>query len=143
MAAPHRQARVRASIRREASQIILQELKDPRLGFVTVLDAEVSGDLRHALVKVSVLGPPGVKSRTMHALADASGHIQSQIGRRLGLRFTPALRFELDESADRIARIEGLISRARSHGSETGEDAGTGEPPPAGGDPAGGSAPLP
>jgi len=150
MAQPHRRSRVRARIRREASQIILQELKDPRVGFVTVVDAEVTEDLRHALVKVSVLGTPGVKSRTMHALADARGHVQSELGRRLGLRFTPILAFELDESADRISRIEKLIEKARSGGGEP-DEASADEAPPAGGgsesegsDPmGGGSAPRP
>lgn len=113
MASPRRRERVRERIHREIGQIILRELKDPRVGFVTVLGVDVTEDLRQAVVKVSILGTSGERSRTMHALRDARGFVQREIGRRIRLRYTPRVAFELDESADRIARLERLIARAR------------------------------
>lgn len=94
--------------------ILQRELDDPRLGFVTVLDVEPTADFKEAKVYFSVLGSRGDRSKTLHALQDASGFIQKQIGKNLRLRNTPVLRFILEEEEARMARIEELLEETRS-----------------------------
>src|SRR5262249_57559299 len=93
----HRLARVAEAIREVASSTILFELRDPRVKNVTVTRAEVSGDLQHAKVYVSVMGSPREAELTMHGLRHAAGFIQSKLADRLKTRFTPVLNFVLDE----------------------------------------------
>lgn len=107
MAGGQRQARVTEGIR-EAAAEILHSLKDPRVGFATLIRAEVSGDLRHVKLYVSVLGPEAEQRATMAVLESAKGHVRSEIGRRVRLFYTPEVRFVLDTSmahGDRIARL--------------------------------------
>src|SRR5437868_11163424 len=93
----HRLARVAEVIREVASETILFELRDPRVKNVTVTRAEVSGDLQHAKVYVSVMGSKKEQELTMHGLKHAAGFIQSKLAGRLQTRFTPAVTFVLDE----------------------------------------------
>jgi len=93
----HRLARVAEAIREVASETILFHLRDPRVKGVTVTRAEVSGDLQHAKVYVSLKGSPKQQELTMHGLRHATGFIQSKLASRLQTRFTPQLRFEIDE----------------------------------------------
>ncbi len=106
---PMRAERLAEVIRAEASEIIQQHLRDPRIGFVSITDVIVSADLRHAKLFVSVLGNDDVKRGTMAALARATGHIRSELGKRLAVRFVPEVLFRLDESIERGARIDSLI----------------------------------
>src|SRR5688572_33271906 len=93
----HRLARVSEAIREVASETILFELRDPRVKRVTVTRAEVSGDLQHAKVYVSVMGSEKDQALTMHGLRHAAGFVQSKLARRLQTRFTPVVTFVLDE----------------------------------------------
>src|SRR5258708_36242391 len=94
----HRLARVREVIREVASTTILFELKDPRVKGVTVTRAEVSGDLQHAKVFVSIMGTPSEQALCLHGLKNAAGFVQSKLSDRLQTRYTPLIRFELDEA---------------------------------------------
>src|SRR5262249_7243346 len=87
----HRLARVAEAIREAASETILFELRDPRVKLVTVTRAEVSGDLQHAKVYVSVMGTPAEQKRTLRGLQHAAGFVQSKLAGRLQTRFTPVL----------------------------------------------------
>ena len=107
-----RQQQVADAIHKEISVLIQRELKDPRLGFVTVTRAEVSPDLHYARVFVSVLGTPEEQTATMKALDGAAGFLRHELGSRLTMRYTPALQFRADASVahgDRIARLIGEL----------------------------------
>lgn len=92
-----RTARVASVVREVVSTAILQELRDPRIRNVTVLGAEVSSDLRYATVRISVMGSDQDASLTLHGLDSARGYLQSKVAGRVKTRYTPELRFELDE----------------------------------------------
>lgn len=108
MASQQRIERLREEIKREASDII-RKLKDPRVGFVTVTDVEISRDLRHVKIFVSVLGDEAAKAETMEVLTRATGHIRSEIGQRIRLRYTPEIQIRADDSIARGARIFELL----------------------------------
>src|SRR5207237_2345247 len=93
----HRLARVSEAIREVAWESVLFELRDPRGKMVTVTRAEVSGDLQHAKVYVSIMGTEKEQKLTMHGLRHAAGFIQSRLAQRLQTRFTPVIEFVLDE----------------------------------------------
>lgn len=102
----HRTDQVGAQIREEIMQIIQRELKDPRIGFVSITEVRMSPDLRSARVRVSVLGDEAERARTLAGLRSASGLIRHQLGRRLeNLRFSPEVRFEIDPSIEYSVRI--------------------------------------
>lgn len=118
-----RAERLAEVIRTEASEIFQRDLKDPRIGFVSITDVEVTLDLRHAKIYVSVLGDEEAKRRSMTGLNRAKGHIRSELGRRLALRFVPEIHFRLDESIERGSRIVSLIrevTEGEPHGSSGG-----------------------
>ena len=106
---PHRPEKVREFIKEQVSEIIQLHLKDPRIGFVSVTDVEVSADLRHAKVFVSVLGNEQAKADTMAGLQSAHGYVRGELGRRLEMRFTPEIMFRLDESIERGTRVVSLL----------------------------------
>jgi ribosome-binding factor A len=108
----HRLARVSEAIREVASETILFELSDPRVKRVTVTRAEVSGDLQHAKVYVSVMGTDKEQQLTMHGLKHATGFVQSKIASRLQTRFTPHVTFVLDEGVKKSLEVSRLISEA-------------------------------
>lgn len=131
-----RQERVAEALRDEIASL-LSELKDPRVGFVSITRVEVSSDLRHARVYVSVLGDEAAKKATMEGLRSATGFIRSEVGRRVRLFRTPEIVFHLDESLEKGALVLKLIAeeqRARSAAAGGGEDAraGGGEGHPGG-----------
>ncbi|RLQ95702.1 30S ribosome-binding factor RbfA [Falsibacillus albus] len=105
----HRTNRVGEQMKKELGDIIGRKIKDPRIGFVTVTDVEVSGDLQQAKVYITVLGDDDQKENTLKGLAKAKGFIRSEIGQRIRLRKTPELIFEFDESIDYGNRIESLL----------------------------------
>lgn len=103
-----RQQQVADAIQKEVSVLIQRELKDPRLGFVTVTRAEVSPDLHYAKVFVSILGTPEEQQASMKALESAAGFLRHELGSRLTMRYIPAIQFRADVSiahSDRIARL--------------------------------------
>jgi ribosome-binding factor A len=108
----HRIARVSEAIREVASETILFELRDPRVKNVTVTRAEVSGDLQHAKVYVSVMGTPSEQKLCMHGLRHASGYLQSKLAKRLETRFTPVVQFVLDEGVKKSIEVSRLINEA-------------------------------
>src|SRR5262245_27788701 len=86
-------------------------MKDPRIGFVSVTDVEISPDLRHAKAFVSILGDAEAKAKTMAGLENAQGFIRTELGRRIRLRRIPEILFRLDESIERGARVQHLLRR--------------------------------
>ncbi|MED3624220.1 30S ribosome-binding factor RbfA [Neobacillus thermocopriae] len=110
----HRPNRVGEQMKKELSDIIGRKIKDPRIGFVTVTDVQVTGDLQQAKVFISVLGDDEQKENTLKGLAKAKGFIRSEIGHRIRLRKTPEIIFEFDESINYGNRIETLLHQLRS-----------------------------
>ena len=108
----HRVARVREVIREVASETILFELKDPRVKGVTVTRAEVTGDLQHAKVFVSIMGSASEQALCLQGLKHAAGFIQSKLGDRLQTRYTPTVRFEIDKGVKNSIEVSRLINEA-------------------------------
>jgi len=131
-----RPERLGEQIREEVSQIILGELSDPRIGFVTVTDVEVSSDLRNARIYVSILGGDDEVARSLGALRAASGFIRWHLGRALNLRHLPDLHFAHDKTARTATRIEEILKEEGvKTQSREGDDAPLGSShPPASGD---------
>jgi ribosome-binding factor A len=104
--AGHRTDQVGAQVQQEIMEIIRRDLKDPRIGFVSITGVRMSPDLRTARVRVSVLGDDDEQRRTLAGLRSATGLIRRELGRRLeNLRFSPELRFEIDTSIEYSVRI--------------------------------------
>jgi ribosome-binding factor A len=108
----HRLARVAEVIREVASETILFELRDPRVKMVTVTRAEVSGDLQHAKIYVSIMGTDKEQKLTLHGLRHAAGFVQSRLASRLQTRFTPVIQFVLDEGVKKSIEMTRLINEA-------------------------------
>lgn len=106
---PGRMRRVDEALRSVLSDAITKDLKDPRVGFVTVTGVKTSPDLKHARVYVSVLGDAQTRQDTLQGLASAHGFLQSRVAAELSLKHTPALSFEYDDSVDRGMRISQLL----------------------------------
>lgn len=101
--------RVAEQMKKELGDILTLKIKDPRVGFVTVTDVEVTGDLQQATIYISVLGSDKEKQDTLLALTKAKGFIRSEIGKRIRLRKTPELQFEFDEALEYGNRIESIL----------------------------------
>jgi ribosome-binding factor A len=124
----HRLARVAEAIREVASETILYELRDPRVKLVTVTRAEVSGDLQHAKVYVSIMGTDKEQKLTLNGLRHAAGFIQSKLAQRLQTRFTPVLQFVLDQGVKKSIEMTRLINEALGQSKpETAAEADAGE----------------
>jgi len=108
----HRLARVSEVVREVAASTILFELKDPRVKGVTVTRAEVSADLQHAKVYVSVMGSEKERQLTMHGLKSAAGFVQTKLADRLTTRFVPHVTFVLDEGVKKSIETARLIREA-------------------------------
>ena len=106
-----RQDRVGALIQRELSEIIHRVVKDPRIAFCTITHVDVSSDLKYVDVNVSVIGDNEDKEGTLAGLKSASGFIRREISRRLALKYSPELRFSLDDSLDHLMKIDGLLKQ--------------------------------
>jgi ribosome-binding factor A len=120
--ASQRMRRVDQAVRQVISDA-LREVKDPRVGFVTVTEVKTSPDLHHARVYVSVLGGVSERDDTLAGLQSAHGYFQRRIADELALKRTPALRFVYDDTGERAARLEELIEReARVSGGRTPPD---------------------
>ena len=104
-----RMRRVDEAMRAVLSDAIAKDLKDPRVGFVTVTGVQTSPDLRHARVYVSVLGDDATRSASLDGLRSAHGYLQRRLADELTLKHTPALTFEYDGSIDRGMRISQLL----------------------------------
>jgi ribosome-binding factor A len=102
--------RVDEAMREVLSDVLSHDLKDPRVGFVTVTDVKTSPDLRHARVYVSILGDAEAVTASLEGLASAHGYLQGRVGSELRLKNTPALEFVHDDTAARAQRLEQLIA---------------------------------
>lgn len=105
--------RVGEQIKKEIGHIMQRELKDPRIGFVTVTGVEVTGDLQQATIYISVMGNEAELAETVQGLEKAKGFIRSEIGKRIRLRHTPELIFKHDESIQYGNRIEKLLKEVK------------------------------
>jgi len=100
--------RVREAVRDAIADMLLRDIKDPRIGMVTLTNVELTDDLRHGKVYFSCVGDAAVRERSLNGLRSAAGYIKAQLTRRLRLRFAPVLTFEFDDSleaADFMARL--------------------------------------
>jgi ribosome-binding factor A len=96
------------------AEMLERRVKDPRLGFVTVTDAKITGDLREATVYYTVYGSADDQAGTAAALKSATGLIRSEVGRQTGLRHTPSLSFVRDTLPEGAKHMEELVARARA-----------------------------
>ncbi len=124
MATSRRVARVAELIKREVSQMLLTDIKDDRVGagMVSVTDVDVSGDLQHAKIFVSIYGTPEAKAETMAGLKAATGFVRSELGQRIRLRRTPEVVFQEDNSLERGDRILSLLNRLSQEREANGEE---------------------
>jgi ribosome-binding factor A len=104
-----RVSRIGEQMKKELSQIVQREIKDPRIGFVTITGVEVTADLQQAKVYISVMGNDEQKSASIKALEKAKGFVRSELGKRIQLRHTPDLIFKVDESIEYGNKIESLL----------------------------------
>ena len=113
--------KVQEFIKQEVSQIIQKDIKDPRVGFVTVTDVEMTRDLRHAKIFLSLMGSDEQKKATWEALNRALGFMRSEIGKRIRLRCTPELSLHLDKSLDYSNHIQKLLLQLEKDGTDKGD----------------------
>jgi ribosome-binding factor A len=113
-----RMRRVDEAMREVLSDALAGDLKDPRVGFVTVTAVETSPDLRHARVYVSVLGDEDARAASMAGLQSAQGFLQRRVASELRLKNTPQLVFEEDDTARRAQRVDELLSELDDEGRE-------------------------
>ncbi|MFN0057468.1 MAG: 30S ribosome-binding factor RbfA [Planctomycetota bacterium] len=108
-----RKGRVSSFLREEIADILHRELRDPRIGFLTITQVEPTADLREAEVRVSILGSPADQRKTLRGLEDARVFIQRHLATRHRWRHTPVLRFVLDESFQKQTELDALLKQAR------------------------------
>ena len=119
----HRPERVSEVVRQTVSTFLAGEARDPRIGFVTVTGVEVTPDLSHARVRVSVMGTDAERELSLEGLASAAGHLRSQLARTLATRIAPELVFTLDRGLDHAARIDRVLKELKEQGG-SGEEQG-------------------
>jgi ribosome-binding factor A len=112
--AKHRSSRLAETLKEEISMLIREDMKDPRIGFVTVTSVEVADDLGHAKVYVSVLGDAQKGKDSIEALKRASGFFRSEIGKRVRLRHVPEIVFNYDTSIEHGAHIAQLLKGVKT-----------------------------
>ncbi len=120
-----RTERVASLIKEEMGGILTREYNDPAYGFITVTEVRVTPDLRIARIFFSIFGPDGVRERSMAMLEAEKPHIRSMIAGRLTLRFVPVLEFRLDDTMQRVERINTLIRRIHSDEGSSGNEPST------------------
>ncbi|MER5704254.1 30S ribosome-binding factor RbfA [Micromonospora sp. NPDC002296] len=105
-------------IRELVASVVRSQIKDPRLGMITITDARITADLRDATVFYTVLGDTAEQSSTAAALESAKGMLRSTVGKALGLRHSPSLTFVLDDVQDQVKQIDDLLVQARTADAE-------------------------
>lgn len=105
-----RQARVAALVQEVVSELLLRRVKDPRIGFVSVVKVDVPRDISQAKIYVSVLGTDEEKEKSMEGLRSAQGLIRSEVAKALGMRRAPEILFELDEGIEQSIKVSKLLS---------------------------------
>ena len=108
-----RTERIKELLKIEISDILLRDIKDPRLGFVTITDADVSRDLKHARIFVSIMGTPEEKAASMDVLNRAARHIRAEFGKRAFLKTIPEITFQSDTAVEHGARIFELLQQVK------------------------------
>jgi ribosome-binding factor A len=117
----HRVERVAAQLRQEISEIMVRDLKDPRIGMATITEVKLTPDLRNATVKISVLGEGDGRQAAIEGLEHAKGFIRHELGTRLtNLRFAPDLHFQLDEGVAYSVRVSKLLREMQEGESNAG-----------------------
>lgn len=113
MATSRRVARVSASIKREVSQMLINGIKDDRVGsgIVSITDVDVAGDLQHAKIFVSIYGTDEAKAETMAGLKAAEGYVRHELGQRMKLRRTPEVTFKEDRSFDLASNVINVLNQ--------------------------------
>lgn len=117
-----RAERLAEEIREEVAKIVGGELKDPRIGFVTVTRVELTADLRTARVHVGILGDAAQREKTLGGLRQAAGFVRRELGRRIRIRHTPEVQFHYDEGLDATERVARLLEETRERDAEGPED---------------------
>jgi ribosome-binding factor A len=115
-----RPERVQEALRQEVSSIVHDELKDPRLGFITITRVALTKDLRYARIYFSVLGTESQKKRALYGLRSAKGFIKNLISERIKLKFMPEIEFKIDDSLDHAKHVLDLIEHLKKE-RESGE----------------------
>ena len=124
-----RAERLAEEIREQVARMIASDLKDPRLGFVTVTRVELAHDLGHARIHVGVLGSEAEREKSLQALRQASGFVRRELGKRLRIRHTPEVDFRYDKGLDATDRVARLLEEERRRATAAGgPDEGGGEP---------------
>ena len=118
---PHRQEKLGELIAVELSDLLRTRVKDPRVGFASITHVDVSGDLRHAKIHISVLGTGEEQVATIRALKHATGFLRHELASRLVLRYMPELVFKLDTSIEQGSRILELIRKVEDEKTMSGE----------------------
>jgi len=114
----YRRLRVQDQLREEISLIIQREIRDPGLGFITIIDVQMSEDLKIAKVYFSIYGNDEEKKRTLEALKRSKGYIKFLLGKRVKLRYMPELYFMLDNSLEKVQRMEEVFKREADDGED-------------------------
>jgi ribosome-binding factor A len=112
----HRPERLGEVIRQMVAAFLTGNVRDPRIGFVTVTGVDVSADLGHARVRVSVMGTEEERARSLEGLTSAARFLRAQLSRELQLRTTPELHFELDRGMEHALRIDEVLRRLKEDG---------------------------
>ena len=116
------------------AEALEKRIKDPRLGFITITDTRMTGDLQHASVFYTVFGDPQAQADTAAALESAKGVLRSEVGKRIGIRLTPTLEFIRDALPEGAAHMEALLASARQRDADVAAKAATasyaGDPDP-------------
>ena len=123
MAQGRRVDRVAALIRKETSELLINGIRDERVhqGMVSITEVEVSGDLQHCKIFVSIFGESGTRSDVLDGLKAASGYLRGELGRRLQMRRAPEVVFQLDRGLEKGTSVLGLLSRLEDERQERGE----------------------
>ena len=108
--AGRRPEQISETVRQVVAEVLSRDVRDPRVGFVTVTAVEVSGDLSHAKILVSVMGEEADKTRAMEGLRSAAGFLRTRLTKALSTRTVPELHFEIDRGLEHAARINALLA---------------------------------
>ncbi len=122
MASESRAQRVAQAVRAEIADLLTRGVKDPRVGFVSIMDVRMSPDLRYANVYVSLLGTDKEKKSSLIGLRQAAGWIRRELGKKLELRLTPEVRFFEDTTLDRVYHLEEVFKQIHEESGEGGHD---------------------
>ncbi len=118
----NRQRRLGQLLKQEISELLLRNIKDPRIAFVSVTSVDVAADLRHAKVLVSVLGNESERKSTIAGLRSATGFIRRELGNRLHLKYIPEIKIQYDDSIEEGSRILALIDSVTREENDKSDD---------------------